>query len=198
MSKFVFGTFMVLGLAFYILSDGPDFVPEERVVAEVEPEIIKEPVVGVEEIAVVEPVEDEPVVEVQTTRADTSALLNLSTAELTPTEPEPVFTSLATPLAEPETNDADVVAVLATLVDDVTKDLAVEVAAVEPDLDMRFVSGSRVNMRSGPGTNYSVLDTLDGGTAAEVLEVDTSGWARIRLPDSNRIGWMAERLLTTN
>ena len=88
--------------------------------------------------------------------------------------------------------------VLARVVDDASDDLTLEVAAAEPNVDMRFVAGTRVNMRSGPGTTYAVLDTLDGGTAAEVLEVDATGWARIRLPDSDRIGWMAERLLTAN
>ena len=195
---------MVLGLAFYVLSDGPNFVPEAPLVAEVEPEIVEEQVEA--RIEVAEAVEDtevaEPVVEVQVTRADTSALLNLSTAELTPTEPEtpePVFTSLATPLPEAQDETAtDVNSILATIVDSPVEETVVEVAVSEPTLDIRYVSGTRVNMRSGPGTSYAVLDTLDGGTATEVLEVDASGWARIRLSGTDRIGWMAERLLTAN
>ncbi len=65
-----------------------------------------------------------------------------------------------------------------------------------PALDMRAVAGKRVNMRSGPGTNYSVLDTLPRGTEAEVLTVNADGWAEIRITRTGQIGWMAERLLT--
>ena len=50
-------------------------------------------------------------------------------------------------------------------------------------------------MRSGPGTNFDVLDTLPGGTEAEVMEVNASGWARIRILSTGEEGWMAERLL---
>jgi len=71
----------------------------------------------------------------------------------------------------------------------------VVVAAATP-LDIRAVAGSRVNMRQGPGTNFSVLDTLDGGTEAEVLEVNANGWARIQVLTTGQTGWMAERLLT--
>jgi len=63
-------------------------------------------------------------------------------------------------------------------------------------LDLRVVSGKRVNMRSGPGTNYDVLDTLVRGTQTEVIEISTDGWARVRVIESNQIGWMAERLLS--
>lgn len=68
-----------------------------------------------------------------------------------------------------------------------------EVTAVA--LDMRAVSGNRVNMRTGPGTDYGVLDTLTRGTQAEVIEIDGSGWARVRVTDTNQVGWMAARLL---
>jgi uncharacterized protein YgiM (DUF1202 family) len=50
-------------------------------------------------------------------------------------------------------------------------------------------------MREGPGTNFGVIDTLTGGTEAEVIEVNAEGWAYIRLVGTNQTGWMAERLL---
>lgn len=67
------------------------------------------------------------------------------------------------------------------------------VAQTAPDL--RFVSGNRVNMRMGPGTNYGVLDKLTRGAQAEVLEVTGDGWARIRVTETGQIGRMASRLL---
>jgi len=63
-------------------------------------------------------------------------------------------------------------------------------------VDLRTVSGNRVNMRAGPGTNFDVLDTLTRGTAAEVIEVNDNGWARIRVTSTDQSGWMAERLLS--
>ena len=63
-------------------------------------------------------------------------------------------------------------------------------------IDLRQVSGARVNMRSGPSTSYSVLDTLARGTTAEVIEVTADGWARIRVTSTDQIGWMAARLLS--
>ena len=79
MPKFIFGTFLVLGLAFYLLSGGPDFVPEERMIAEAPPAISEEIVEAeadieeaVEDAIEVATVEAEPVIDVQTTRADTS------------------------------------------------------------------------------------------------------------------------------
>ncbi len=63
-------------------------------------------------------------------------------------------------------------------------------------LDIREVAGRRVNMRSGPGTNFDVLVTLDRGTATEVVDIDGNGWAQVRVIDTDQIGWMAERLLT--
>lgn len=61
--------------------------------------------------------------------------------------------------------------------------------------DMRSVAAERVNMRSGPGTGYRVLDTLPRGTEAEVLEVNADGWARVMIFQTGQEGWMAERLL---
>ena len=37
------------------------------------------------------------------------------------------------------------------------------------------VVGSAVNLRSGPGTNYQVLDTLTAGTVVEVTDRSNSG-----------------------
>lgn len=62
--------------------------------------------------------------------------------------------------------------------------------------DLRHVTGSRVNMRSGPGTQYGVLATLRSGDEAEVLSTDDRGWAKIRVAESGRVGWMAERFLS--
>jgi len=119
----------------------------------------------------------EPVV----TRSDNTALLTLASVEdVTPVAP--VVASVITP---------DPVQIPALE--------RVEAAPVEETTpttrDLRTVAGSRVNMRAGPGTNFGVVDSLVQGTWTEVLEVDTSGWARIRDVDTGQEGWMAERFL---
>lgn len=65
----------------------------------------------------------------------------------------------------------------------------------EIPVDLRAVSGSRVNMRTGPGTNYGVLDKLVRGTQAEVIEITGDGWARIRVVETGQVGWLAAKLL---
>lgn len=65
-----------------------------------------------------------------------------------------------------------------------------------PPADLRLVVGSRVNIRQGPGTNHAVIDTVSRGTQAEVIAINDAGWAQIRLSDSGKTGWMAERLLS--
>ncbi|MFT5065081.1 MAG: hypothetical protein ACI9TA_000690 [Reinekea sp.] len=66
----------------------------------------------------------------------------------------------------------------------------------ESIVDLREVAGKRVNMRSGPGTDYGVLDTLARGMQTEVIEVNADGWARVRVITTDQVGWMAARLLT--
>ena len=63
--------------------------------------------------------------------------------------------------------------------------------------EMRSVTGNRVNMRNGPGTNYSVLARLDQGDLVEVLQEPGNGWVKLRVTDSGRVGWMADFLLAS-
>lgn len=67
-----------------------------------------------------------------------------------------------------------------------------------PEKDIRYVTGNRVNMRTGPGTKYSVLSKLSQGEEVEVLQEPGNGWIKLRTVESNRIGWMADWLLTTD
>ena len=70
------------------------------------------------------------------------------------------------------------------------------VSAPEISGDLRQVAGTRVNMRSGPGTEFGVVTTLSRGADVEVFEVNASGWARLRNVATGQEGWMAERLLS--
>lgn len=151
MSKFIIGTFLVLGFGFYELSDGADFEPQTRPLTQ-----IAVSTKSLEEIPF-----DAPVV----TRASF--------------EPTPIA-----PIED------------TTVALEATPDVTEAVADTPAQIDLRQVAGKRVNMRSGPGTDYSVVDTLNRGTQTEVIEINADGWARVRVVQSDQTGWMAERLLT--
>lgn len=56
------------------------------------------------------------------------------------------------------------------------------------------VNGTYVNVRSGPGTNYSIAGRAYKGQAYDV--VSTSGqWVKVKLPE-NKFGWLANWLVT--
>ncbi|NVO26266.1 SH3 domain-containing protein [Donghicola sp. C2-DW-16] len=63
--------------------------------------------------------------------------------------------------------------------------------------DIRKVTGSRVNMRQGPGTQYSVVSSLRAGDEVEILQSPGNGWVKLQVVSSGRIGWMAERLVSS-
>jgi len=171
MKSYVWLTFAFMGWGYYEMSGGSDFVPEERAVAQAQaeaPEIV--------------------------TRAETPTLLSVSASNATP---------------QPSDDDVTVALLEAVALD--TSELAAQ--AVEPatpqaevtqiatpatpiEIDLRAVAGSRVNMRSGPGTTFDVITTLDSGTQLEVLSVNAEGWANVSTVDRGVQGWMAERLLT--
>ena len=59
------------------------------------------------------------------------------------------------------------------------------------------VTGSTVNLRSGPGTANGVVAKLTLGTEAEVLE-EGNGWYRIRTADGAVDGWIFGKYLSKN
>ena len=169
MNNFIIMSFLVLGVVFYEMSGGGDFVLETRIVTEKAQIVDEKPIIETTDVSV--------------SRNNAASLMALNPTVTTVsldtapvTEQQPVAIQVATPAAAapiPET--------------------VVEV--VTAVLDIRAVAGSRVNMRQGPGTNFPVLDTLDGGTQAEVLEVNANGWAQIEVLNTGQIGWMSTRLL---
>lgn len=61
--------------------------------------------------------------------------------------------------------------------------------------DIRRVTGDRVNLRHGAGTQHSVVGKANRGDEAEVLTVD-GDWAQVHLISTGETGWMASWLLT--
>ncbi|MGR3323207.1 MAG: SH3 domain-containing protein [Pseudooceanicola sp.] len=71
------------------------------------------------------------------------------------------------------------------------------IPASATDRDLREVSASAVNMRNGPGTRYNVMDRLGRGDIVEVLQDPGSGWVKLRVDSTGRVGWIADFLLAS-
>lgn len=172
MTRFVFLSFAFIGWAFYEVSGGQDFAPAPP-----------------ERLAALERADAQPATAQQEgprdeTEVDISAALAAESAPL----PKPIPVSIVSaPVATP---DQERVALIPS-----PEELASVVVVEETPADIREVRGSRVNMRSGPGTQFSVLGTLRRGERVEVLREPGNGWAKLKVEDTGRIGWMASRLL---
>ena len=60
-----------------------------------------------------------------------------------------------------------------------------------PSPNVVYVRTRALNMRSGPGTNWSIVTTLSEGTALTVLETG-NGWHRVRTSNGEE-GWVSAR-----
>lgn len=179
MWKFIISTFAILFFAFYELSGGADF--ERRTLAS--------STVTVTPLDVAQPSRPaQPDVRVTLASAPAPAAPQQADA---PQEAPIILASADTGI---RTDATFVTPELST------KSVAPENEAESalPEVDMRRVDASRVNMRTGPGTTFAVLTRLDRGDEVEILRDPGTGWVKLRVVASGRIGWMAERLLTAD
>ncbi len=65
-----------------------------------------------------------------------------------------------------------------------------------PRYERRVVTGSGVNLRSGPGTEHMLAGRVARGETIELLQPESDGWAYVRLGDGRR-GYIAARFLAT-
>ena len=65
----------------------------------------------------------------------------------------------------------------------------------EVDDTVRQVTGNRVNLRNGPGTEYNVLSKLTRGEQVAILQDPGNGWLKLRVLETNRVGWLAASLV---
>lgn len=59
-----------------------------------------------------------------------------------------------------------------------------------------IVTASKLNMRTGPSTNYSIMHVLWQGNRVKVIG-QTTGWYKIQLSDG-RVGWVSSTYLQVN
>lgn len=167
MPKLIVVSSLMLFWAFYEMSGGADFEPKSQV-AEIEvPKAEPAPALQIAPASIVE-----------------ASFEVVETTPLPPAAPVPAPTPVF--YAEPVIIPAPAAAV------------PEPVAVTEPaaPVDLRYVSGNRVNLRAGPGTQHAVLATLPRGTATAFIEANDDGWVKIRMQDSDQVGWMAARLLS--
>ncbi len=192
MVKFIVLTFGFLGWAFYEMSGGADYRPPERkVVAEVTPVAPKTPVQRAQ-IARAERARaqiEKPVV--IPTLVSVAAAHKPNAASTTPAVAVSAQRALKIAALANATNPATKPAAQGTTTPSVTA-----VRAPDPKADLRKVVASRVNLRTGPGTDHNILATLDRGQSVEVLESNDLGWLRLRTQPGDRVGWIAERLIS--
>lgn len=189
MNKYIALSFVFMGWAFYEMSGGADFTPAGQsagaAVAETKGDVAKPRVASIGENpsqSMIVKAVAKPEPKAAVTRASFSQpsfdLRAPNTEELAAIDPA-VLNSFEYVLREGG--------------DTADNALVVPAAATK---DIRTVSGNRVNMRNGPGTDYSIVDRLSRGNEVEVIAAPGNGWLKLRVSESGRIGWMADFLVS--
>jgi hypothetical protein len=201
MWRFIIMTFAFLGWSFYTLSGGADYQPIEgsRQAEARTNEALKELAAVVDKAtepnsALPEPRETDSVSRNQVDLTEISpALLQLD-------KPLPVALKADDPVT-PETTDIRVANLSLSKPAAFAQAAGYAPASVDarPQIelrDLRQITGTSVNMRTGPGTRYGILTRVTRGTEVEVLESFENGWLRLRVLDSSRIGWVSTKLVS--
>lgn len=213
MKRFILLTFGFLGWAFYEMSGGADFESASDRMARLSPAVVEEPLPATEPVAVAQTestpafVDTDPPEESSVTRV----ALNLTTLQdaLDSTQADQPAPQAEIVNVDPETgvainaglstSSADTPAIIPSLI--VPQDSGASTSATTltsvAGTDIRTVTGNRVNVRGGPGTDFGVVNKLVRGDAVEILEDDGNGWVRMRPLDGGTEGWMADFLLVS-
>lgn len=217
MKKFILLSFGFLGWAFYEMSGGADFVPASALVAPVDQTVLA--VVSADEPATPVKTDEEPEEEITTSsfvdtdppltapsNEVTRVALNLTTLQDVLQEETTVPAEETADIQQDDTgvpvnpgfsvSSANTPAIIPSLVVSADTPLAEPVTLASVSGDIRTVSGNRVNVRGGPGTDFGIVSRLVRGDAVEVLQDDGNGWVLMRPVDGDVEGWMADFLLT--
>jgi len=201
-NRFIVLSFLVMGWGYYELSGGADFVPERRpeTVATPAPELAPDPAAEVIAAAPEPAAEPDPLDAVTiVTRAETGDIDALPepeslTDDAITIEADSVADALAQALAEPVLNTGEpdplpAADETAALTDDAETGAQPDAALTGDAGALREVTGDTVNLREGPGTNFTVLDRLTRGTVVSVLDTGPDGWVYVEA--NGQIGWMS-------
>ncbi|WP_234999046.1 SH3 domain-containing protein [Ruegeria sp. AU67] len=198
MTRLIILTFTALGWCFYVMSGGPDFEP--RGLRSDQPVRVA----SVPQPAEVAPTRVEELVTSVAVRAPTvRAQPQLEPEEIVQIVAEPASLQSLSGISVFDDQSANIT--LASLEDGVaglrqTDDAPLpetsEAAAIpEPEKDIREISGTRVNMRDGPGTIYPIVGKAAIGQKVEVLSDSGTGWLRLRVLPAQQVGWISASLV---
>jgi uncharacterized protein YraI len=67
--------------------------------------------------------------------------------------------------------------------------------AIQTTENIKRVGDSRLNMRSGPGTENAILVTLEPDTELLILQDSGDGWVQVEVRETGLRGWTAEEFL---
>ncbi|GGB15885.1 SH3 domain-containing protein [Allosediminivita pacifica] len=173
-------TLIVLGMSWYELSGGEDFEPGDT---------------GVTLVAVPDSARPAPDTRVASAEApaepqDRSPAAHLvqASAELASGLRSPIISTANAAPAEAQA------AVPQATVQKASLETTTPAAAPEPELHQ--VTGTVVNLRMGPGTDFNVAGQLREGTRVRVLrEMEGGSWVKLRAVDEGRIGYMSARFV---
>ncbi|MBU2983621.1 SH3 domain-containing protein [Lentibacter algarum] len=178
MWRFIVVTFGLLGFSFYELSGGADYAPADgsrQALAAERHEAEAQRLLAEAQSKPTAPT-PAPVI----TAAQGEAVIVLaSVTQQTEAPQKPEATTPTTPVVDPDK-------------------LADVTALSQAATDIREVTGNRVNLRKGPGTDYAAVGKLTRGQAVQVLADTGDGWLKLRVVETGRIGFMADFLLTAS
>lgn len=222
MKRFIFLTFGFLTLAFYQLSGGAGFDPVEAremaVLARIDTEKSYDAQMRT---SAAKPVPDtsgtvtraaldlvsfdvaageSDAAQPQDSQKDVAQIAEAAGVKAAPVDDsanvEPVFASITSPVNQ--------VALSGVPVGDGSNQItfaglsnAASSQNVERTTDIRSVTGTLVNVRSGPGTEFPVVNQLERGARIEVIGDNGSGWVELRPVEGGPSGWMADFLLSS-
>ncbi len=198
MSRLVLATFAALGWCFYVMSDGADFEP--RGVRTAKPERVTAPP---EPVALQHTRAEQLVTNVAARTPTVSVKPILTKEDIVEILPEPATLESFSSLSAFDDPSANIT--LASLEDGLTglrqvtepeQQAEAETPTIpEPQKDIREISGTRVNMRDGPGTIYPIVGKVSIGQKVEVLSDSGTGWLRLRVLPAQQVGWISASLV---
>ncbi|MGB3244027.1 MAG: SH3 domain-containing protein [Sulfitobacter sp.] len=209
MTRFILLTFGFLGWAFYEMSGGSDFESQSARMARLNPApvVTVTPVKDTAEVVTADATTDVVDTDPPLSGSVTRVSLNLTSVKGAAAAAEQAQTAALTKAnIDPEsgvavntdtiTSSADTPAIIPSLI--APNDNGTSTTTNTPAIsDIRIVSGNRVNVRGGPGTDFSVVSRLARGDSVEILEDNGDGWVLMRPVDGGSEGWMADFLLTS-
>ena len=173
MWRLIVVTFAFLAFALYELSGGSNFQPQ---VAEAEVQHLTPMKTARAETVI----PDLPAMGIRKAEPQKQVDITLASMEI----------PAQTPAMLREVTAVDATVMPAVAVDTATTEMQAPIA------DIRKVTGRRVNMRQGPGTQFSVVSSLGAGEEVEVLQTPGNGWLKLQVVSTGRIGWMADWLVS--